>query len=90
MVIVKSQTLHLVRVDRCHNGRVLGESASVRIFNVEHIKGLEFEAAFFHNMGAIAARFPTLAEKLLYVGLSRSIQPAYKEEQREKLSRKAA
>ena len=61
-----------IEVDRCHNGRILGESASVRIFNVKHIKGLEFEAAFFHDMGAIAARFSTLAEKLLYVGLSRA------------------
>ena len=61
-----------VEIDRCHNGRVLGDGASVRIFNVEHIKGLEFEAAFFHDMGAIAARFPELAEKLLYVGLSRA------------------
>ncbi len=61
-----------IEIDRCHNGRVLGEGASVRIFNVEHIKGLEFEAAFFHNMGAISARFPKLAEKLLYVGLSRA------------------
>ena len=61
-----------VEVDQCHGGRVLGEGAYVRIFNVEHIKGLEFEAAFFHDMGAIAARFPELAEKLLYVGLSRA------------------
>ena len=61
-----------VEIDRCHDGRVLGEGASVRIFNVEHIKGLEFEAAFFHDMGAIATRFPELAEKLLYVGLSRA------------------
>ena len=61
-----------VEIDRCHDGRVLGEGASVRIFNVEHIKGIEFEAAFFHDMGRIAARFPQVAEKLLYVGLSRA------------------
>ena len=61
-----------VEIDRCHNGRVLGDGASVRIFNVEHIKGIEFEAAFFHDMGVIAARFPELAEKLLYVGVSRA------------------
>lgn len=61
-----------IEIDPCRDGRVLGEGAYVRIFNVEHIKGLEFEAAFFHDMGAIAARFPELAEKLLYVGLSRA------------------
>ncbi|MDE2784446.1 MAG: hypothetical protein OXK77_15945 [Gemmatimonadota bacterium] len=61
-----------IEIDRCHGGRVLGEGAFVRIFNVEHIKGIEFEAAFFHDMGDIAARFPQLAEKLLYVGLSRA------------------
>ncbi|MDE2762456.1 MAG: hypothetical protein OXK74_06660 [Gemmatimonadota bacterium] len=61
-----------IEIDPCHTGRVLGEAASVRIFNVEHIKGVEFEAAFFHDMGGIAARFPGLAEKLLYVGLSRA------------------
>ena len=44
----------------------------MRIFNVEHIKGLEFEAAFFHDFGRTAARFPDLTEKLLYVGLSRA------------------
>ena len=61
-----------IEIDRCHDGRVLGEGAAVRIFNVEHIKGIEFEAAFFHDMGRIAARFPQVAEKLLYVGLSRA------------------
>lgn len=61
-----------VEIDPCPNGRVLGEGSSVRVFNVEHIKGIEFEAAFFHDMGAIAGRFPQLAEKLLYVGLSRA------------------
>lgn len=61
-----------VEIDRCYDGRVLGEGACVRIFNVEHIKGLEFEVAFFHDMGAIADQFPALAEKLLYVGLSRA------------------
>ena len=61
-----------VEIDPCHRGRVLGEAASVRIFNVEHIKGVEFEAAFFHDMGAIAIRFPELAERMLYVGLSRA------------------
>ena len=61
-----------VEIDPCPDGRVLGAGASVRIFNVEHIKGLEFEAAFFHDMGKIATRFPKLADKLLYVGLSRA------------------
>ena len=61
-----------IEIDPCPEGRILGESASVRVFNVEHIKGIEFEAAFFHDMGAIATRFPKLAEKLLFVGLSRA------------------
>lgn len=60
-----------IDVDRCHEGR-LGDGGAVRVFAAEHIKGLEFEAAFFHDLGQTAARFPDLADKLLYVGLSRA------------------
>lgn len=61
-----------IDVDPCRNGIILGQGSSVRVFNVKHIKGLEFEAAFFHDMGAIADRFPERVENLLYVGLSRA------------------
>jgi len=61
-----------VNVERCPDGKVLGSGSKVRVFNVAHIKGLEFEAAFFHDFGRTAELYPGLADKMLYVGLSRA------------------
>lgn len=56
----------------CHDGQALGEHARVRVFDVAHIKGLEFEAVFFVGLDVLAQRFPELFGKYLYVGATRA------------------
>ena len=38
----------------------------------QHIKGLEFEAAFFVGVDELAERYPDLFDKFLYVGATRA------------------
>ena len=63
---------HNVNVVPCPLGQAVGQDNDVRVFSVEHIKGLEFEAVFFLAIDRLAAREPTLFEKYLYVGASRA------------------
>lgn len=56
----------------CKEGRVVGDRQEVRIFDVEHIKGLEFEAVFFVGIDNLCARVPDLFEKFIYVGVTRA------------------
>jgi len=61
-----------VTVQACPQGQVKGNDSAVRVFSVEHIKGLEFEAVFFVNIDKLAANEPDLFEKYLYVGATRA------------------
>lgn len=63
-----------IQVIPCFNGQVLGRDngAAVRVFSVEHIKGLEFEAVFFVGIDKLAESHPDLFEKYLYVGATRA------------------
>ncbi|MWP38297.1 hypothetical protein GQY15_11885 [Rhodobacter sphaeroides] len=61
-----------VEVMPCLGGQVLGLDRHVRVFAVEHIKGLEFEAAFFHSLNDLAVNEPDLFDKYLYVGATRA------------------
>lgn len=63
---------HSIKSEACFEGRVLGTKAKVRIFNVEFIKGLEFEAVFFLGIDQIALASPELVARYLYVGLTRA------------------
>ena len=65
-------TEHNIQVVPCPLGQAVGQDNEVRVFNIEHIKGLEFEAVFFIAIDRLAAREPTLFEKYLYVGASRA------------------
>lgn len=56
----------------CKEGRVVGDAREVRIFDVQHIKGLEFEAVFFVGIDRLAQRVPDLFDRFLYVGLTRA------------------
>lgn len=56
----------------CHDGKVVGQENDVRIFHVEHIKGLEFEAVFFVGLDQLAQQQETLFDKYLYVGTTRA------------------
>lgn len=61
-----------IEVMPCLGGQVLGLDRHVRVFAVEHIKGLEFEAAFFHSLNDLAVNEPDLFDKYLYVGATRA------------------
>ena len=61
-----------IEVMPCLGGQILGSDRHVRVFAVEHIKGLEFEAAFFHSLHDLAKNEPDLFDKFLYVGATRA------------------
>jgi len=61
-----------IDVMACPDGKVLGRDHHVRVFSVDHIKGLEFEAAFFHSVQDLAGEHPDLFDKFLYVGATRA------------------
>lgn len=56
---------------QCDNGRIMGLSNEVRVFDVQHIKGLEFEAVFFLGIDRLAER-EELFDRFLYVGATRA------------------
>lgn len=56
----------------CYEGRAVGEESDIRVFDVQHIKGLEFEAVFFVGVDELAALRPGLFDKYLYVGTTRA------------------
>ena len=56
----------------CPKGQVMGQDNDVRVFHVEHIKGLEFEAVFFVGIDRLATLHPQLFNKYLYVGATRA------------------
>jgi DNA helicase IV len=63
-----------IPVMACRKGQVLGDKTAVRVFSIDVIKGLEFEAVFFHNIDDLQNQNLTndLFLKYLYVGLSRA------------------
>lgn len=60
------------RVVPCPNGQVVGHQNEVRVFDVQHIKGLEFEAVFFTDLDRLAADKADLFSGYLYVGSTRA------------------
>ena len=61
-----------VETEACLEGRILGTQAKVRVFSVQFIKGLEFEAVFFVGADRMSALTPDLVDRFLYVGLTRA------------------
>lgn len=61
-----------LRAVACSDGKVMGQDTDVRIFDVQHIKGLEFEAVFFVAIDQLANLHPQLFDKYLYVGATRA------------------
>lgn len=61
-----------IQVKACRDGESLGEENDVRVFDIQHIKGLEFEAVFFVGIDKLAESQPTLFDKYLYVGTTRA------------------
>lgn len=65
------ETINLKAV-ACEEGKALGEGADVRVFDIQHIKGLEFEAVFFSGVDRLAEQKPGLFDRYLYVGTTRA------------------
>jgi len=63
---------HNIQVLACPEGRVIGQDNDVRVFDVQHIKGVEFEAVFFMGIDRLATLHPELFDKYLYVGTTRA------------------
>jgi len=61
-----------IKVEACLGGQAVGQETDVRVFAVEYIKGLEFEAVFFVGVDHLARAHPTLYDKYLYVGATRA------------------
>lgn len=61
-----------IPVIACREGQAVGQESNVRVFDIQHIKGLEFEAVFFVGIDKLAANFPDLFAKYLYVGTTRA------------------
>lgn len=63
---------HNIRVIACREGQSVGQENDVRVFDIQHIKGLEFEAVFFVGIDQLAQQHPNLFDKYLYVGATRA------------------
>lgn len=63
---------HNIQVIACREGQAVGQESNVRVFDIQHIKGLEFEAVFFVGVDQLAALHPALFDKYLYVGTTRA------------------
>jgi hypothetical protein len=63
---------HNIQVIACREGQAVGQESNVRVFDIQHIKGLEFEAVFFVGIDQLASLHPALFDKYLYVGTTRA------------------
>lgn len=61
-----------IQVIACREGQTVGQESNVRVFDIQHIKGLEFEAVFFIGIDKLAVVAPKLFDKYLYVGTTRA------------------
>ena len=61
-----------LNVVACYKGQFAGQENDIRVFDVQHIKGLEFEAVFFVGVDTLATLRPELFDKYLYVGATRA------------------
>ena len=52
--------------------KAIEQEGNVRVFDIQHIKGLEFEAVFFVAIDRLASSRPDLFDKYLYVGTTRA------------------
>lgn len=56
----------------CPKGQVKGNKGDVRLFEIEHIKGLEFETVFLVGIDGLLESEPDLFDQYLYVGATRA------------------
>ena len=56
----------------CEDGTFVGNDNDVRVFDIKHIKGLEFETVFFVDLDQTIKNYPDLFIHYLYVGTTRA------------------
>lgn len=61
-----------IQIMACREGQAVGQESNVRVFDIQHIKGLEFEAVFFVGIDQLEANRPELFDKFMYVGTTRT------------------
>ena len=61
-----------IEIIGCPEGRSVGDEQEVRVFDIRHIKGLEFEGVFFLGLDDFAELEPELFHRFLYVGITRA------------------
>lgn len=61
-----------LRAVACVKGQIKGQDSDLRVFDVRHVKGLEFEAAFFTSIDVLAREMPDQFARYLYVGATRA------------------
>jgi ABC-type cobalamin/Fe3+-siderophores transport system ATPase subunit len=61
-----------LRAVACPKGQSVGPENDIRVFSVEHIKGLEFEAIFFVDIDFLEEQAPDLFQRYIYVGATRA------------------
>ena len=59
-------------VEDCFASQSVADENYVRIYNIEDIKGLEFEAAFFVGIDRLGPSISDIFDKYLYVGATRA------------------
>lgn len=59
-----------IRIVGCKDGCVVGDRQEVRVFDVQHIKGLEFEGVVFVGIDHLVERLPEIFDRYFYVGVS--------------------
>jgi len=63
---------HNLEVAGCKEGRFIGVESQIRIFDIQYVKGLEFEAVFFVGADRLISRYKDLYDKFLFVGITRA------------------
>lgn len=63
---------HRLEVFPCSGGVWGDTDAAIRVIEIHHIKGSEFESAFFIGVDQLANAQPDLFDKFLYVGATRA------------------
>ena len=59
-------------IENCTDGKQ-GREDSIRVFYLSKVKGMEFEAAYFHNIDCAKIENAELLRRYLYVGISRAV-----------------
>jgi len=65
-------TRYSIQAKACLGEGEIGSVEFVRVFNINLIKGMEFEAVFFMDIDEYPSREMDIMDKLIYVGISRA------------------